>query len=159
LSGFNYSPMFPISEDKTEYIKISDSYVTKSVIDGIEILKIDPQALTLLTQRAFKDVSHLLRTSHLKQLKDILDDEEASQNDHFVALTMLKNANISSAGLLPMCQDTGTAIVMGYKGEKVFTNSDDSKHISLGVFNTYQENNLRFSQLAPVSMFDEKKYF
>jgi len=156
LSGFNYSPMFPISEDKTEYIKISDSYVTKSVIDGIEILKIDPQALTLLTQRAFKDVSHLLRTSHLKQLKDILDDEEASQNDHFVALTMLKNANISSAGILPMCQDTGTAIVMGYKGEKVFTNSDDSKHISLGVFNTYQENNLRFSQLAPVSMFDEK---
>ena len=99
MSGFNYSPMFPISEDKTEYIKISDSYVTKSVIDGIEILKIDPQALTLLTQRAFKDVSHLLRTSHLKQLKDILDDEEASQNDHFVALTMLKNANITSSSI------------------------------------------------------------
>jgi fumarate hydratase class I len=78
-------------------------------------------------------VSHLLRTSHLEQLKDILDDEEASQNDHFVALTMLKNANISSAGILPMCQDTGTAIVMGYKGEKVFTNCDDGKHISLGV--------------------------
>ena len=95
--------MFPVSEDKTEYIQISDSYVNKSVMDGVEILKIDPEALTLLTQRAFKDVSHLLRKSHLKQLKDILDDKDASQNDHFVALTMLKNANISSAGVLPMC--------------------------------------------------------
>ena len=89
--------MFPVLEDKTEYIKISDAYVSKSIIDGVEILKIDPKALTLLTQRAFKDVSHLLRTSHLKQLKNILDDKEASQNDHFVALTMLKNANISSS--------------------------------------------------------------
>ena len=95
MSEFNYSPMFPVSADKTEYIQISDSFVTKSLIDGIEILKIDPQALTFLTQRAFKDVSHLLRKSHLKQLKDILDDKDASQNDHFVALTMLKNANIS----------------------------------------------------------------
>ena len=119
MSEFNYSPMFPVSEDKTEYIQISDSYVNKSVMDGVEILKIDPEALTLLTQRAFKDVSHLLRKSHLKQLKDILDDKDASQNDHFVALTMLKNANISSAGVLPMCQDTGTAIIMGYK-EKMF---------------------------------------
>jgi fumarate hydratase class I len=156
LSEFNYSPMFPVSEDKTEYIQISDSYVNKSVMDGVEILKIDPEALTLLTQRAFKDVSHLLRKSHLKQLKDILDDKDASQNDHFVALTMLKNANISSAGVLPMCQDTGTAIIMGYKGENVFTNCDDSKQISLGVYNTYKENNLRFSQLAPLSMFEEK---
>lgn len=156
MSEFNYSPMFPVLEDKTDYIKISDSYVSKLTLNGIEILKIEPKALTLLTQRAFKDVSHLLRTSHLEQLKNILDDKEASQNDHFVALTMLKNANISSAGILPMCQDTGTAIVMGYKGEKVFTNCDDGKHISLGVYNTYKENNLRFSQLAPLSMFNEK---
>ena len=156
MSEFNYSPMFPVLEDKTDYIKISDSYVSKLTLNGVEILQIEPKALTLLTQRAFKDVSHLLRTSHLKQLKNILDDKEASQNDHFVALTMLKNANISSAGILPMCQDTGTAIVMGYKGEKVFTNCDDGKHISLGVYNTYKENNLRFSQLAPLSMFNEK---
>ena len=134
MSEFNYSPMFPVLEDKTDYMKISDSYVSKLTLNGVEILKIEPKALTLLTQRAFKDVSHLLRTSHLKQLKNILDDKEASQNDHFVALTMLKNANISSAGILPMCQDTGTAIVMGYKGEKVFTNCDDAKHISLGVY-------------------------
>ena len=148
--------MFPILDDKTEYIKISDSFVTHSIIDGIEILKIDPNGLTFLTQRAFKDVSHLLRTSHLEQLKSILNDPEASNNDHFVALTMLKNANISAGGILPMCQDTGTAIVIGYKGEKVFTNSDDNKHISLGVYKTYKENNLRFSQLAPLSMFNEK---
>ena len=156
MSEFNYSPMFPLSKDNTEYIKISDSYVKTSLINDIEVLTIDPEALTLLSQRAFKDVSHLLRKSHLQQLRDILEDKDASDNDHFVALTMLKNANISSSGILPMCQDTGTAIILGYKGEKVFTNTDDGKYLSLGVYNTYQENNLRFSQLAPFSMFDEK---
>ena len=90
------------------------------------------------------------------QLKNILDDKEASQNDHFVAMTMLKNAAISANGVLPMCQDTGTAIILGYKGENVFTGDDDAKSLSLGVYNTYQENNLRFSQLAPISMFEEK---
>ena len=158
MNDFNYSPIFPISVDETEYIKISDSYVKISKINNKEILVVDPKALTLLAQRAFKDVSHLLRKSHLKQLRDILEDEEASSNDKFVALTMLKNANISSSGVLPMCQDTGTAIIMGYKGEKVFTNSDDNEFLSLGVYKTYKENNLRFSQLAPVSMFEEKKY-
>ncbi|MDC0227056.1 FumA C-terminus/TtdB family hydratase beta subunit [Alphaproteobacteria bacterium] len=148
--------MFPLTEDKTEYMKISDSFVKTSKINNTEILIIDPKALTFLSQRAFKDVSHLLRKSHLQQLRNILDDKEASNNDHFVALTMLKNANISSSGVLPMCQDTGTAIILGYKGEKVFTNSDDGKYLSLGVYNTYQENNLRFSQLAPFSMFEEK---
>ncbi len=156
MSEFIYSPIFPLSIDKTEYIKISDSYVTTFKINNQEILTIDPKALTLLSQRAFKDVSHLLRKSHLKQLRDILEDEEASSNDKFVALTMLKNANISASGVLPMCQDTGTAIIMGYKGEKVFTNSDDNEFLSLGVYKTYKENNLRFSQLAPVSMFEEK---
>ncbi len=156
MNDFNYSPIFPISVDETEYIKISDTYVKISKINNIEILVVDPKALTLLAQRAFKDVSHLLRKSHLKQLRNILEDEEASSNDKFVALTMLKNANISSSGVLPMCQDTGTAIIMGYKGEKVFTDSDDNEFLSLGVYKTYKENNLRFSQLAPVSMFEEK---
>ncbi len=156
MNDFNYSPIFPVSTDDTEYIKISDSYVKISKINNKEILVVDPKALTLLAQRAFKDVSHLLRKSHLKQLRDILEDEEASNNDKFVALTMLKNANISSSGVLPMCQDTGTAIIMGYKGEKVFTDSDDNEFLSLGVYKTYKENNLRFSQLAPVSMFEEK---
>ena len=138
LDDFNYSPIFPVSIDETEYIKISDLYVTTSKINNEEILIIDPKALTLLSQRAFKDVSHLLRKSHLKQLRDILEDEEASSNDKFVALTMLKNANISSSGVLPMCQDTGTAIIMGYKGEKVFTDSDDNEFLSLGVYKTYK---------------------
>ena len=156
MSKFIYSPMFPLSRDKTKYIKITESYVESSKVNDTEILIIDPKALTFLSQKAFYDVSHLLRKSHLQQLRDILDDKEASKNDHFVALTMLKNANISSSGVLPMCQDTGTAIILGYKGEKVFTNSDDGKYLSLGVYNTYQENNLRFSQLASLSMFEEK---
>ena len=156
LNDFNYSPIFPISVEETEYVKISDSYIKISKINNKEILVVDPKALTLLAQRAFKDVSHLLRKSHLRQLRDILEDKEASNNDKFVALTMLKNANISSSGVLPMCQDTGTAIIMGYKGEKVFTDSDDNKFLSLGVYKTYKENNLRFSQLAPISMFEEK---
>ena len=156
MSDFCYSPMFPVSKDKTEYIKISDNFVNISKVNDTEILMIDPKALTLLSQRAFKDVSHLLRKSHLQQLRKILDDKDASNNDHFVALTMLKNANIASSGVLPMCQDTGTAIIIGYKGEKVFTNSNDEEYLSLGVYKTYQENNLRFSQLAPVSMFEEK---
>tara|TARA_B110001450_G_scaffold154765_1_gene144369 strand:+ start:720 stop:1313 length:594 start_codon:yes stop_codon:yes gene_type:complete len=148
--------MFPLSKDKTEYIKISDNFVSISKVDDTEILMIDPKALTLLSQRAFRDVSHLLRKSHLQQLRNILDDKDASNNDHFVALTMLKNANIASSGVLPMCQDTGTAIIIGYKGEKVFTNSNDEEYLSLGVYKTYQENNLRYSQLAPISMFEEK---
>ncbi|MDC1209825.1 fumarate hydratase [Pseudomonadota bacterium] len=156
LSEFNYSPMFPLSEDQTEYIKISNSFIKTTNINGLEILSIDSKALTFLAQKAFKDVSHLLRKSHLLQLKNILDDKEASQNDHFVAMTMLKNAAISANGVLPMCQDTGTAIILGYKGENVFTGDDDAKSLSLGVYNTYQENNLRFSQLAPISMFEEK---
>ena len=124
--------MFPLSEDNTEYIKISDAFVTTFQANNMEMLSIDPKALTFLSQRAFKDVSHLLRKSHLQQLRNILDDKKASKNDHFVALTMLKNASISASGVLPMCQDTGTAIIMGYKGEKVFTGEDDGKFLSLG---------------------------
>ena len=117
---------------------------------------IDPKALTLLSQRAFKDVSHLLRKSHLQQLRKILDDKDASNNDHFVALTMLKNANIASSGVLPMCQDTGTAIVIGKKGRCVWTDGSDQDFISRGIESTYRTDNLRFSQLAPIRMFDEK---
>ena len=156
MSNFFYSPMFPLTEDLTEYVRISKSYVKTKKINNSELLIINPKALTFLSQRAFFDVSHLLRKSHLQQLRNILDDRESSQNDRFVALSMLKNANIASSGKLPMCQDTGTAIIIGYKGEKVFTNSDDGKYLSLGVYNTYQEKNLRFSQLASVSMFEEK---
>jgi fumarate hydratase class I len=120
-----------------------------------KLLFIEPQVISQLTERAFADVSHLLRSSHLKQLSLILNDNEASENDKFVALEMIKNANISSAGVLPMCQDTGTAIVLGYKGENIFTGVDDSKLISQGIYDTYQTKNLRYSQVAPLSMFDE----
>ena len=156
MNDFNYSPIFPMSVDETEYIKISDLYVKTSKVNNQEILVIDPKALTLLSQRAFKDVSHLLRKSHLKQLRDILEDKEASSNDKFVALTMLKNANISASGVLPMCQDTGTAIINGYRGKNIFTDFNEEKELSKGIYNSYQKNNLRFSQLAPISMFEEK---
>ena len=154
--NFNYSEIFPLEKDKTKYKKISDSYISKKKFYGEDILVIKPEALSLISEKAFFDVSHLLRSSHLKQLKNILDDSTASKNDHFVALTMLKNANISSAGILPMCQDTGTAIVNGYKGQNVYTGFEDGKYISEGIFKCYKNHNLRFSQLAPISMFDEK---
>ena len=125
------------------------------MFDEQKFLIIQPDALKLISERAFTDVSHLYRSSHLQQLKNILDDPEASNNDHLVALSMLKNANVSSSGILPMCQDTGTAIVNGYKGQNVFTGFDDGKFISEGIFKSYQNNNLRFSQLAPISMFEE----
>ena len=152
---FNYSTMFPLEEDNTEYKKISDSFVSEKMFNDQKFLVIQPEALKLISERAFTDVSHLYRSSHLQQLKNILDDPEASNNDHFVALSMLKNANVSSSGILPMCQDTGTAIVNGYKGQNVFTGFDDGKFISEGIFKSYQNNNLRFSQLAPISMFEE----
>ena len=158
MSKFFYSPMFPLTEDTTEYTKISKSYVKTKIINNSELLIVNPKALTLLSQRAFFDVSHLLRKSHLQQLKNILDDREASQNDRFVALSMLKNANIASSGILPMCQDTGTAIIIGYKGEKVFTNSDDGKYLSLGIYNTYQEKFEIFSISLCINV-RRKKYY
>ena len=153
--AFDYHPIFPLGEDSTIYKKLSDQHVSLDEFDGKPILKIDPEALTLLSKQAFADISHLLRSSHLQQLAKILDDPEASDNDRFVAYDLLKNANIAAGGILPMCQDTGTAIVMGKKGQNVWTGSSDEAAISRGIFETFQERNLRYSQVSPLSMYEE----
>jgi fumarate hydratase class I len=156
MVDFVYQDMFPLGEDNTPYRKLTSDFVSTATLDGTEVLKVDPQALTLLTDEAFKDISHLLRPGHLAQLRAILDDPEASPNDKYVAFDLLKTANISASGVLPMCQDTGTAIIMGKKGQKVWTGGGDEAAIARGVFKTYTETNLRYSQLAPLSMFKEK---
>jgi len=155
MSDFKYSSLFKFGNDDTDYEYISNEGITEKKFNNKKILFIEPSVINKLTERAFSDVSHLLRPSHLKQLNNILIDKEASENDKFVALEMIKNANISAAGVLPMCQDTGTAIVLGYKGENVFTGQDDAKLISEGIYNTYQTKNLRYSQVAPIDMFNE----
>ena len=147
--------MFPLGEDTTPYRKLTGDHVGAASFNGEAVLTVQPQALTLLAQQAFHDIAHLLRPGHLKQLRAILDDPEASDNDRFVAYDLLKNANISAGGVLPMCQDTGTAIVMGKKGQKVWTGFDDEAAIAEGVLRTYTQDNLRYSQVAPVSMYDE----
>jgi len=153
---FAYQEMFPLGEDTTEYRLLSREFVSTESFNGLEILKIAPQGLTLLAENAFKDVSHLLRPGHLRLLTDIFKDPEASANDKMVALEMLKNAVISAEGQFPMCQDTGTAIVMGKKGQQVWTASCDEKALSEGIFNAYTRLNLRYSQNAALSMFEEK---
>ena len=152
---FHYQASFSLGPDETEYEKISSDHVSTLEIDGRTILKIAPEALTLLANEAIKAISFKLRTGHLKQVAAILDDPEATDNDRMVALMLLKNAEIASHGILPACQDTGTAIVMGKKGEQVWTESNDEESLSRGIFNTYQEENLRYSQVAPLSMFEE----
>jgi fumarate hydratase, class I len=152
---FDYHPIFPLGEDSTVYKKLSDQHVSMDEFNGKPILKIDPEALTLLSKQAFADISHLLRSSHLQQLAKILDDPESSDNDRFVAYDLLKNANIAAGGVLPMCQDTGTAIVMGKKGQNVWTGASDEAAISRGIFETFQERNLRYSQVSPLSMYEE----
>ena len=156
MADINYSEMFPLADDPTPYRKISDDFVSAAPFAGGELLTIDPQALTLLTETAFHDISHYLRPGHLRQLANIIADPEASNNDRFVAIEFLKNANVAAGGVLPMCQDTGTAIVMGKKGERVFTGADDERAISMGVAETYLKHNLRYSQMAPLDMFNEK---
>ena len=153
--SFSYSPMFPTQSPQTEWEKISSDHIEQVELGGETFLKVAPEALTLLAETAFKNVSHLLRTGHLKQLRSILDDPEATRNDRFVALEMLKNAVIAADEVLPMCQDTGTAIISGKRGDKVLVTGDDGEALSRGVYNTYQNSNLRYSQLAPTSMFDE----
>ena len=153
---FEHHTMFPLGPDQTPYKKIMDGGVATQEIGGRTILTVEPEAITELTKQAFHDISHLLRPGHLAQLRKILDDPEASDNDRFVALDLLKNANISAGGVLPMCQDTGTAIVMGKKGQNVFTGFDDEAAIAEGVARTYLDTNLRYSQVAPLNMFDEK---
>ena len=155
MTPFHYQNPFPLGPDTTEYEKISSDFVSTSEFEGQEILKIDPKALTLLSNEAIKAISFKLRTSHLQQVASILDDPEASENDRMVALMLLKNAEIASHGILPGCQDTGTAIVMGKKGQAVWTGANDEEALSEGIHKTYQEENLRYSQVSPTTMFAE----
>jgi fumarate hydratase class I len=154
-AGFVYSPMFPLGPDRTPWKKLAIEGVRTSTCDGQTVLRIAPEALSELAVRAFHDVSHLLRPAHLASLRAILDDPEASGNDRFVALDLLKNANIAAGGVLPMCQDTGTAIVFGKKGQRVWVDGDEEEALAWGVHRTYTETNLRYSQMAPLTMFDE----
>ncbi len=148
--------LFPLGKDETQYRKLTSDYVSVVEFDGEEVLKVEPEGLRLLAEQAFADINHLLRPSHLKQVRAILDDPEASANDKFVALDLLKNANIAAAGTLPMCQDTGTAIIMGKKGRRVWTKGGDESALSAGASDAYLKRNLRYSQLAPLSMYEEK---
>jgi fumarate hydratase class I len=150
-----HHPMFPTGHGDTPYRKLTGDYVGITRFDGQIVLKVDTNALTLLAAQAFRDCSHLLRPSHLTQLRKILDDPEASANDKFVALDFLKNANIAAGGVLPMCQDTGTAIVMGKKGQRVWTGGGDEAALAQGVLKTYTEANLRYSQVSPLDMYNE----
>ena len=156
MSEFKYQEPFPLGKDETEYRLLTKDYVETINVDGREILKINPKALELLSKEAYKDVSFYLRPAHLKKLASILEDPEASDNDKFVAYTMLLNQVVSAEGELPTCQDTGTAIAIGKKGENVFTGANDAEAISKGVYDTYAECNLRFSQVVPYSMLNEK---
>ena len=151
----NFHEMFPLGPDTTPYRKLDGDHVTTATFEGEEILKVDTEALRLLSEEAFRDINHLLRPGHLEQLAKILEDPEASPNDRFVAYDLLKNANISAGGVLPMCQDTGTAIIMGKKGRRVWTDGSDGDALGRGVLDAYDHNNLRYSQVSPVSMFDE----
>ena len=156
MSDNSFHPLIPNFDDTTEYRLITDEFVETVFTGDREVLKIDPEGIAHLTAEGFSDTSHLLRTSHLQQLSNILDDPEASENDRFVALDLLKNANISAGRILPMCQDTGTAIVMGKKGENVWVEGDDEAAITDGIKRTYETDNLRYSQLAPIDMYTEK---
>jgi len=156
MPDFGFQPLFELGPDETEYRKLTSDGVSTVELQGRTLLKVEPEALTRLARDAMDDVSHLLRSSHLEQVSNILKDPEASENDRFVALELLKNANISAGHILPFCQDTGTAIAMGHKGENVFTGGDDAEALSKGIYQAYQERNLRYSQLAPLDMYTEK---
>lgn len=152
---FIYQEPFPMSEDKTEYYLLTKDHVTTSEFEGKEMLKVSKEGITLMAQTAFRDVQFLLRPEHQEQVAQILHDPEASENDKFVALTFLRNSEISAKGILPFCQDTGTAIIMGKKGNQVWTDGDDEEALSKGVYNTYVNENLRYSQNAALNMYDE----
>lgn len=156
MPEFSYSDLLPVGADDAEYRLVSEQGVEQFEVGGQRFLRVAPEALTALTSEAMRDIAHLLRPAHLKQLRSILDDPDASDNDKFVALDLLKNANIAAGGILPMCQDTGTAIVMGKKSEGVLTGANDSEAIARGVYDAYTKLNLRYSQLAPLTMWDEK---
>ena len=152
---FKYQDTFPLSEDKTNYYLLTNEHVSTTEFEGKQMLKVAPEALTLLAQHAFRDVNFLLRPDHQAQVAQILSDPEASENDKFVALTFLRNSEISAKGVLPFCQDTGTAIIMGKKGQRVWTDGCDEEALSRGVYNTYVNENLRYSQNAALNMYDE----
>ena len=156
MADFSYSDLLPIGKDETEYRKISSRGVSTFEADGRTFLKVTPEAIQNLTVEALHDINHYLRAEHLAQLSRILDDPEASSNDRFVALDLLKNANISAGGVLPMCQDTGTVLVMGKKGQQVLTSEKDEISISKGAYEAYNKLNLRYSQLAPLTTWEEK---
>ena len=155
MPEFEFTEILPLGADDTTYRLISTEGVSTFDTPEGTFLKVSPEAITLLTETAMKDIAHLLRPAHLKQLASILTDPEASDNDRFVALDLLKNANIAAGGVLPMCQDTGTAIVKAKKGQYVFTGGGDEQAIARGVYNTYLTSNLRYSQMAPLTMYDE----
>ena len=156
MTEFEYTEILPIGADSTPYRQLTNEGVSTFEANGQRFLQVEPEVLTMLTSAAMRDIAHLLRPGHLQQLRNILDDSEASANDHFVALELLKNANIAAGGVLPGCQDTGTAIVKGKKGQFVIVNGgNDETHIARGVFDTYQTSNLRYSQMAPLTMWDE----
>ena len=156
MPEFSYSDLLPLGEDSTEYRLISTEGVSTFMAEGMEFLKVEPSAIENLTAIAIHDISHYLRSEHLTQLSSILDDKEASPNDRFVALDLLKNANIAAGGILPMCQDTGTALVMGKKGQRTLTSTKDEESIARGVYDAFTNLNLRYSQMAPITTWDEK---
>ncbi len=156
MAEFTYTDILPLGDDTTNYRLVTTEGVSVVELGDQKFLKVEPEALSTLASEAMRDIAHYLRTSHLEKLSAILSDDEASPNDRFVATELLKNASIAAAGVLPMCQDTGTAIVMGKKGQNVLTGFDDAEELSRGIYNTFQTSNLRYSQLSPVSMFEEK---
>ena len=147
---FKYSPMFQLGKDDTEYYLLTKDHVSVGEFEGHPILKVEKEGLTAMANAAFHDVSFMLRRSHNEQVAKILNDPEASENDKYVALTFLRNADVATKGVLPLCQDTGTAIIHGEKGQQVWTGFSDEEALSLGVYETYTENNLRYSQNAPL---------
>jgi len=155
VNKFKYEKLFQFRKDKTIYRKINIGTIKTKNLDGKKLIIVSKNILEILTQEAFYDISHFLRPEHLKQISSIFKDKEASNNDKYVALTLLKNANVAAGGVLPMCQDTGTAIVLGKKGSHIWTNFDDEEFISKGIWKAFKTNNLRYSQLAPISMFEE----
>jgi fumarate hydratase class I len=153
---YHYTPMFPLAKDRTRYRRLTGDGVRIETLGGREFLTVSREAIRLLSEQAMIDINHLLRPSHLAQLAKILEDPEATANDRFVAYDLLKNANIAAGGVLPMCQDTGTAIVMGKKGRLVLTDGDDESALAEGIRDAYEKKNLRYSQLTPLGMFEEK---
>ncbi|MFL5072150.1 MAG: fumarate hydratase, partial [Xanthobacteraceae bacterium] len=153
---YRHTPLFPLGKDSTPYRKLTDEGVRVEQAMGRDVVVVAREALRLLAEAAFIDINHLLRPGHLAQLKSILGDPEASANDRFVAYDFLKNANIAAGGVLPMCQDTGTAIIMGKKGRFIWSDGDDEAALAEGARDAYLKRNLRYSQLAPISMFEEK---